>query len=383
VVTTPPATGPVATRVPEHTATPTTPLPRAGRLRIGVLAPPWFTVPPERYGGIEAVVALLADGLADRGHDVTLFASGGSVSEARIVDRFGEPPTELLGRTDADVHHALLAFEHRDDLDVLTGHCGVAGIVIGELTGVPSLHTVHGTLSDGSAPLYERVMAAAPGACLASLTHAQRRPAPNLPWVANLPNAIDLDSHVLVEGADRTYVAWLGRMSEDKGPDRAIRVARSAGVPIRLAGKMLEPAERSYFEQHVEPLLGDDAVYVGEVDADGRNRLLAGARALLMPIDWDEPFGLAMIEAMACGVPVIANRRGSVPEVIEPGRSGLIVEDEDAMVEALRQLDGFDPRECRAAVEERFSPDAMVGRYEQALRRVLELSRADAARLPS
>jgi len=124
-------------------------------------------------------------------------------------------------------------------------------------------------------------------------------------------------------------------------------------------------------------------VYVGEVDADGRNRLLAGARALLMPIDWDEPFGLAMIEAMACGVPVIANRRGSVPEVIEPGRSGLIVEDEDAMVEALRQLDGFDPRECRAAVEERFSPDAMVGRYEQALRRVLELSRADAARLPS
>jgi glycosyltransferase involved in cell wall biosynthesis len=340
-------------------------------------------VPPERYGGIEAVVALLADGLADRGHDVTLFASGGSVSGARIVERFAAPPSELLGRTDPDVDHALLAFEHRDDLDVLTGHCGVAGIVVGELTGLPSLHTMHGTLADGTAALYENVMAAAPRARLASLTQAQRRPAPHLPWSANLPNSIDLDAHVLVEDSARTYVAWLGRMSEEKGPDRAIQVARRAGIPIRLAGKMLEPDEQAYFEQHVEPLLGEDAVYVGEVDGDGRNRLLAGARALLMPLGWDEPFGLVMIEAMACGVPVIANRRGSVPEVIEPGRSGLIVEDDDEMVEALGQLDGFDPRDCRAAVEERFSPAAMVRRYETALQRVVELSRADAKTVPS
>ena len=213
MVTTPPATGPVATRVPERTGAPTSPLRPAERLRIGILAPPWFTVPPERYGGIEAVVALLADGLAERGHDVTLFASGGSASEARIVERFAEPPTDLLGRTDPDVDHALLAFEHRDDLDVLTGHCGVAGIVVGELTGLPALHTMHGTLSDGSAPLYERVIAAAPRAYLASLTHAQRSPAPDLPWVANLPNAIDLDGHVIAEGTERSYVAWLGRMS--------------------------------------------------------------------------------------------------------------------------------------------------------------------------
>ena len=357
---------------------------RAGRLRIGLVAPPWFAVPPARYGGIEAVVALLADGLADRGHEVTLFASGGSATRARLVSRFAKPPSARLGRTDPDVDHALLAFEHRGCLDVLSVHCGVVGILVGEMTGLPALHTVHGTLANGSAALYERTVAAAPQARLASLTHAQRDPAPGLPWAANLPNAIDVDGHVLVEDARRGYVAWLGRMSAEKGPDRAIRVARRAGVPIRLAGKMRDPAERRFFSKHVEPLLGDDAVYVGEVDLAGRNELFAGARALLMPLGWDEPFGLAMIEAMACGVPVIATRRGSVPEVVDPDRSGLIVDDDDEMADAIGRVDAFDPRECRAAVAERFSPGAMVRRYERALQHAYDLSATSrAALLPS
>ena len=182
----------------------------------------------------------------------------------------------------------------------------------------------------------------------------------------------------------RGYVAWLGRMSAEKGPDRAIRVARRAGVPIRLAGKMRDPAERRFFAKHVEPLLGDDAVYVGEVDLAGRNELFAGARALLMPLGWDEPFGLAMIEAMACGVPVIATRRGSVPEVVDPDRSGLIVDDDDEMADAIGRVDAFDPRECRAAVAERFSPGAMVRRYERALQHAYDLSATSrAALLPS
>ena len=145
-------------------------------------------------------------------------------------------------------------------------------------------------------------------------------------------------------------------------------------MPIRLAGKMREPAERRFFAEHVEPLLGDDAVYVGEIDLEGRNELFGGARALLMPLGWDEPFGLAMIEAMACGVPVIATRRGSVPEVVEPGRSGLIVDDDHEMADAISRVDGFDRRDCRAAVVERFSPAAMVRRYERALLRVVDLT---------
>jgi glycosyltransferase involved in cell wall biosynthesis len=156
-------------------------------------------------------------------------------------------------------------------------------------------------------------------------------------------------------------------MCHDKGPDRAIVAARRAGLPIRLAGKMHTQDERQYFAAHVEPLLGDDAVYLGEIDADGRNALFAGAVALAAPLAWDEPFGLAMIEAMACGVPVVATRRGSVPEIVEPGRSGLIVDSDEEMPDAIRRAAGLDPRECRASVADRFAPGALVRRYERAL----------------
>jgi glycosyltransferase involved in cell wall biosynthesis len=336
-------------------------------MRIGILAPPWFTVPPRKYGGIEAVVALLADGLVARGHDVTLFASGGSVTTARLRSRFAEPPSDLLGKTEPELAHALLAVDHGGSIDVLSEHSGPLGIVAGALAGIPTLHTVHGTLAGGLSTPYEHALRAAPDARLASLTYAQRRPAQHLPWFANLPNAIDVDQHVLVPDARRRHVAWLGRMCHDKGPDRAIVAARRAGLPVRLAGKMHDPSERQYFTDHVEPLLGDDAVYLGEIDADGRNALFAGAVALVTPLAWDEPFGLAMIEAMACGVPVVATRRGSVPEIVEPGRSGLIVDNDEELPDAIMRAARLDARECRASVVERFAPAALVRRYEEAL----------------
>ena len=353
-------------RLPAHVSTAVR-LPLAERLRIGILAPPWFAVPPNGYGGIEAVVSLLADGLVARGHEVTLFASGGSRTTARLRTRFREPPSELLGQSDPELKHALLAVEHADALDVLSEHSGPVGIVAAALAGLPTLHTVHGTLTDGHATSYECALRACPATRLASLSFAQRRPAPHLPWMANLPNAIDLDRHVVAVGSARRYVAWLGRMCHDKGPDRAILAARGAGLPIRLAGKMQSPDERRYFAERVEPLLGDDAVYLGEIDSEGRNTLFAEAVALAAPLDWEEPFGLAMIEAMACGVPVVATRRGSVPEIVEPGRSGVIVDTDDELPDAIHQAIGLDPRECRASVAERFSPAALVRGYERAL----------------
>jgi glycosyltransferase involved in cell wall biosynthesis len=336
-------------------------------MRIGILAPPWFTVPPRKYGGIEAVVALLADGLVARGHDVTLFASGGSVTTARLRSRFAEPPSDRLGMTEPELAHALLAVDHGGSVDVLSEHSGPLGIVAAALAGVPTLHTVHGTLADGLSAPYEHALRTAPDTRLASLTYAQRRPAPDFPWIANLPNAIDVDRHVLVPDARRRYVAWLGRMCHDKGPDRAIVAARQAGLPIRLAGKKQAPDEREYFTEHVEPLLGDDAVYLGEIDADGRNALFAGSVALVAPLAWDEPFGLAMIEAMACGVPVVATRRGSVPEIVEQGRSGLIVDRDEELPDAILRATRLDPRECRASVVERFTPEVLVRGYEEAL----------------
>ena len=355
-------------------------LPVADRIRIGILAPPWFAVPPRRYGGIEAVVALLADGLVARGHDVTLFASGGSVTSARLRSRFADPPSDLLGCTEPELQHALLAVEFADTLDVLSEHSGPLGIVASALARVPTLHTVHGALTDGNHVPYEDALRAARGTVLASLTLAQRRPAPDLPWAANLPNAIDVERQTFLPRARRHYVAWLGRMCHEKGPDRAIIAARRAGLPIRLAGKMHDPSERRYFTEHVEPLLGGDATYVGEIDAAGRNALFAEALALVTPLDWEEPFGLAMIEAMACGVPVVATRRGSVPEVVEPGRSGLIVDADDELPDAIHRARALDPGECRASVVERFSPRVLVRRYERALTALVATPRVNESR---
>ncbi len=339
-------------------------------MRIGLLAPPWFPVPPKGYGGIEAVVAMVADGLVSRGHDVTLYASGGSTTDARLRSHFSEAPSDRIGGTIADLEHALLALDERTTYDVHSDHSGPLGILVGQLSGVPTLHTAHGTMEDGQAALYARLAAAAPRVQLASLTLAQRRPAPTLPWVANLPNAVDLDAHVFAEDAKRWHLAWLGRMCREKGPDRAILAARAARLPIVLAGKMREPAERAYFRDHVEPLLDDDAVYVGEVDQHGRNEVLAGALALVSPLDWEEPFGLAMVEAMASGVPVVATRRGSVPEVVDPGCTGIIVDDDEEWPDAIHQALRLDRRACRDTVVARFSSTALVRRYERALQSV-------------
>jgi glycosyltransferase involved in cell wall biosynthesis len=256
--------------------------------------------------------------------------------------------------------------EDHASLDILSDHSGPLGLLIGQMSGVPTLHTAHGTMEEGQAELYSRLSAAAPSVRLASLTLAQRRPAPTLPWVANLPNAVDLDAHAFTEDAERRHVAWLGRMCHEKGPDRAIVAARAARLPIVLAGKMREPAEEAYFAEHVEPLLGDDVVYVGEVDQRGRNELLAAALVLVSPLDWEEPFGLAMIEAMASGVPVVATRRGSVPEVVDDGLTGIIVDADEELPDAIHRAIQLDRRACRATVETRFSPAALVRRYERA-----------------
>ena len=193
-------------------------------------------------------------------------------------------------------------------------------------------------------------------------SHAQRRPKPGLPWLANCPNALDLDLYPFDPGNDG-YLLFLGRMSPDKGAHRAIEVARAAGVPLRLAGKCRERFEQDYFEAQVKPGLGDGIEYLGEVSHTEKVELLQRARTTIFPIDWEEPFGLVMIESMACGTPVIATNHGAVPEVIENGRSGIIVEHYREMVDALERADALDPRECRRYVEERFSPERMVAEY--------------------
>ncbi len=342
-------------------------------MRIAVLSPVWFRVPPTGYGGIEWVVSLLADGLVEAGHDVTLFASGDSLTKAKLEFVYELPPSDRLGRSVPDLHHALACYERAHEFDVVNDHSGMLAAALGGAVATPVVHTVHGPLDSEAGHVYERISRVSPHVGLISISLNQRRPRPDLPWVANCPNALDFSIYPCKPHRGE-YLLFLGRLSPEKGCHRAIAVAMELGLPLKIAGKKREPRERQYFEELVEPHLGNGIEYLGEVTHGQKVELLQDARATLFPIEWEEPFGLVMIESMACGTPVIATRHGAVPEVIEHGRSGIIVDDYRLMPLALEEADRIDPLECRHYVEERFAPERMVADYLGAYRAAVERS---------
>jgi glycosyltransferase involved in cell wall biosynthesis len=336
-------------------------------LRIGILSPAWFPVPPPGYGGIEWVVSLLADGLAEAGHEVTLFASGDSHTKARLSSVFRRAPSERIGQTFWELRHALGALERAGEFDVLNDHTGLLGLALGGLVSTPVVHTVHGPLDGQAGMLYEQVVSVVPNAKLISLSMNQRAPKPELPWIANCPNALDFSMYP-VKPHTGDYLLFIGRMSADKGCHRAIAVAAETGLPLKIAGKNREPAEQAYFREFVEPHLNERIRFLGEVNHGQKVELLQDARVTLFPIEWEEPFGLVMIESMACGTPVIATRWGAVPEVIEDGHSGIIVDHYRDMAGALERADALEPMDCRRYAEDRFSPERMVADYLEAYR---------------
>jgi glycosyltransferase involved in cell wall biosynthesis len=341
------------------------------RLRIAVVSPAWFPVPPSGYGGIEWIVALLADGLAEAGHDVTLFASGDSRTKAILSYVFETAPSEWIGRSHFELLHNLPCYTHAEDFDVISEHTGMLGIVMSGLVETPVAHTVHGPLTGEPGQMYEALHGLVPRMQLISISLNQRRPKPDLPWLANCPNALELSVYPCKPHRG-DYLLFLGRMSPDKGCHRAIAVAMELGLPLKIAGKKQEPKEDRYFAEFVEPHLGIHGIeFLGEVSHGTKVELLQDARATLFPIEWEEPFGLVMIESMACGTPVIATRRGAVPEVIEDGRSGIIVDHYREMPAALEAADALDPLECRRYVEDRFSPERMVDDYVRAYREAI------------
>jgi glycosyltransferase involved in cell wall biosynthesis len=337
-----------------------------------VVAPAWFAVPPERYGGIEWVVSLLADGLVDQGHEVVLFASGGSVTKAQLVSAFAEPPSYRIGQSMPDLEHTLTAWLRAADFDLVNDHSGMLAASMAGLCPVPVCHTVHGPLDGEPGRIYRQIARISPRLRLISLSMNQRLPAPDLPWLANCPNALDLDAYPF---SDRRgdYLLFVGRLSPDKGAARAIQVAQEVGAPLKIAGKMHDPHEREYFQREIAPHLGDDVEYLGEVSHEEKVRLLQRARCTLFPIAWEEPFGLVMIESMACGTPVVGTRFGAVPEVIgDSGEGGIVVDDLAGMAAAVAVADTIDPATCRSYVEERFSERRMVRSYLDAFNLLLE-----------
>jgi len=357
----------------------------ARRLRIAMVAPPWFELPPRGYGGTEAVVASLVDALADRGHEVTLIGAGRHRTRAtRFHAVYDEPPSHRLGTPMPEVVAAAEAARVLDELEVdLVHDHTLAGPLLARGRSVPTLVTMHGPVTGEAGDYHERLGASID---VVAISDAQRRLNPRLNWVGTVHNAVDVASFPLRTHKD-DYVLWLGRFSPDKGAHLAVDAARKAGRRIVLAGKLNEPEERRYFEEAVRPRLGRGVEYVGEADAATKRTLLAGARALVFPIQWEEPFGMVMIEAMSCGTPVVATRRGSVPEVVAHGRSGLVVETPDQVPAALEAAEGLDPHTVRRHAEEHFDLPVMAAGYERVYRMLVEgtrdirdLAEADAGR---
>jgi glycosyltransferase involved in cell wall biosynthesis len=342
-------------------------------MRIAVIAPPWYAVPPSGYGGIEWVVALLADGLTDRGHDVTLFAPPGSKTSARLVSPLGEqPPPDSIGNPWYEASHAMSAYEESERFDILHDHTGPVGVSIGALIEAPIVHTLHGPFTSQTLLLYSRI---ARHLWFVAISESQRSMGPpDLRWAGVVHNGIPMDNYPYREDKE-DFLLFLGRADEEKAPHLAVEAAGRAGRRLVMCVTTKNERERRYWAEQVEPLLSDDVEVHGECDQRQKADLLARAAALLFPIQWPEPFGLVMTEAMACGTPVVAWRNGSVPEVVDDGVTGFVVGSMDEMVRAIDRVGDLEGRTLRARVEERFSAEAMVAGYERAYERILAAER--------
>ena len=340
-------------------------------MRIAQVAPAWLAVPPKGYGGIEWVVALLSDGLVDHGHDVTLFATGDSETKAKLEFFFEKAPgSNAINSAWHDTMHTLYVFRDPGRFDLFHVHSPWSALAAGVLSGRPVVHTVHGEFNEEMRMLYDEI---GDRAWFVAISEAQRRIMPELQYGGVVYNGIDLDTYPLREEKDN-FLLFIGRSAPEKGLLRAVLTAKEAGIRLVAALKIAREDEIRHWEDDVKPVLEPDTGILGEISLQEKVDLLSRAKAVLFPIDWDEPFGLVMTEAMACGTPVIATPRGSVPEVIADGETGFVVSVENYPKEAAASLDRLseiDPRACRDRVARLFSKDAMVEGYERVFERVL------------
>ena len=331
-------------------------------MRIAQVAPLYESVPPKLYGGTERVVWWLTEELIRQGHEVTLFASGDSITSARLVPACRKSLRLDSNCRDQLAHHFSMleqVFSEKANFDLIHFHCDYLHFPLSRREQALTVTTLHGRLDLADlVPVY-RLFGDMP---VVSISDAQREPLPWLNWRGTVYHGMPEDSFTQGAGAGR-YLAFLGRISPEKGVDEAVEIAKRAGMPLKIAAKV-DPADREYYEAKIRPLLKHPLIeFLGEVGHREKNEFLGNAAALLFPINWPEPFGIVMMEAMACGTPVIAYPRGSVPEVLEEGITGFIVHDSAEAAQTVQQLEYFDRARCRKRFERRFSARRMAMDY--------------------
>jgi glycosyltransferase involved in cell wall biosynthesis len=337
-------------------------------MRIAQIAPLQVTVPPRDYGGTERVIAALIDALVDLGHSVSLFASGDSYTKARLEPALPHALNFDPAYDATAAHVALLTQVYRraSEFDVIHSHLDYLTLPFTSGTTTPTVLTLHSRLDN---LVHQRVLTMYPDANYIAISHDQRRSLPTLHWVDTIYHGIDVEGFRFCPRPGN-YLAFVGRISPEKRPDRAIAIARQAGIPLKIAAKV-DSAELPYFETAIKPLLDDPQVeFLGAIDEASKRELIGGALALLLPIDWPEPFGLIFIEALACGTPVLTCPRGSVPEILVNGVTGYSCLSDEELVAAVSRVGQISRAGCRDYVRQRFDSRRMAQQYLLAYERV-------------
>jgi len=337
-------------------------------VRIAIVAPPWLPVPPPAYGGTENTLDTLARGLKAAGHDVLLCTTGDSTCPVERTFIFEQAVGVGSGNSVDEIRHVTHAYGQFRGVDVVHDHTLVGPIYSAAFPGLPVVTTNHGPFNAELIDLYRAVSGRVP---VIAISNHQASTAQDVTIAGVIHHGVDLDDYPVGPGGGG-YALFLGRMHPNKGPHVAARIAREAGFPLRIAAKMREPQEHAYFEEMVRPLLGGDVTYVGEVDRATKLELLGNADCLLNPISWPEPFGMVMIEALACGTPVLTTRCGAAPEIVDDGVVGFVRSEEADLVGALARVHEIDRTACHRHVEQHFSVEQMVAKHVAVYERAVD-----------
>lgn len=333
-------------------------------MRIAQIAPIIESVPPKKYGGTERVVYHLTEELVRRGHDVTLFASGDSQTSAKLVSVTEKALRESQGKCRADGADALsllnigLAYHRQQEFDIIHDHTHVIGLSTANLATTPVIVTLH----DPVFPNYKPLLETFTNPNIVTISHSQGKPAPKMNKIGTVYNGLSMQ-HYPFSTTSKGYLLFVGSFRKEKGADKAVQVARMLDMPLIIAGK-LDEEHKEFFNTTVKPYLSEKIHYVGEVDETARNNLMKNALCFLHPISWMEPFGLTLIEAMACGTPVIGFNLGSIPEIVQHGKTGYVVETIEEMADAIKKIKSINRRHCRSYALENFSSEKMTDEYE-------------------